>query len=409
MFTQYSEMNCSKCEFTETAGDLLAACDNCGCRLCQSCAKLSATEYRAVTMKKRAIVYWCFECTPAALPNLGSHTIHSLKVDIERSVSDIVRSEVSKLVDGFMDLRDNSTELMRLCQPKSLPEGALLADLAEPMRQIGLLHTDVLNLTDTVNNLRDSNIELVKLCQPKPSTIGAQLAVSGCQNETELRSRIQHLEAEVSELRRMVGSLTNSSFKTVTMSGGNHVQKQRSRTPIKRVKTVSPEDGAGGRTTAHRERVFLQRSVSGTRIPRVDGSGRVDGKHSIGTKPLIKHRSGSAGDPSLTMPDKTNTIVGTRRLENSRVSAAVIIPKTSIYVGKLSLDTTADDLTEYLMSHFSDQNFVVEKLQVKSNQYSSYRVEMGAELLQTVLDPTLWPESVIVKRFRFFRGKHHSD
>lgn len=101
-------------------------------------------------------------------------------------------------------------------------------------------------------------------------------------------------------------------------------------------------------------------------------------------------------------------ITGARTSQaSSSISAVQLVKRASVAVSRLSLDVTDRDLEMYLKSTFgSDEDFTIEKMTVRSSNYSCFRVEARFELLEALLDPLNWIEGVRVKKFRFFRFFH---
>lgn len=104
---------------------------------------------------------------------------------------------------------------------------------------------------------------------------------------------------------------------------------------------------------------------------------------------------------------KLKVIMGSKDPENSKIQAAVVRKKTSIYVGRLATHITADDVRDYLVDLYgSDYDFKVEQLTVKSGDYNSFKVETYVELLTALFDPKNWTQGVVIKKFRFFQPKN---
>lgn len=120
-----------KCNGTfDTDKEPLAVCDNCNTGLCQQCSKLTATELRAVTLKKRIITYWCADCRPALASNANSTLNSPSPVDL--------RNEISKTVEVL--LKSHSDEISN-------------------------------KLEMFVKNIKESNVELVKFLTEQPHLI----------------------------------------------------------------------------------------------------------------------------------------------------------------------------------------------------------------------------------------------
>lgn len=116
---------------------------------------------------------------------------------------------------------------------------------------------------------------------------------------------------------------------------------------------------------------------------------------------------GIAGAARARQHQRNSYIVGAKTSQASAISAAKLVKKTSIAVSRLSLETTVSDLEVYLRSTFGvGEEFTIEKMTVRSNNYTCFRIETRLELLESLLDPQNWPEGSRVKRFRFFRSSH---
>jgi hypothetical protein len=96
-------------------------------------------------------------------------------------------------------------------------------------------------------------------------------------------------------------------------------------------------------------------------------------------------------------------IVGSRKTDNlsCKIVAASRSPKTAIQVRNLDEHCTKEELLEYLESTFGrNEKFTLDKLNVKSGDYSSYKVVAGEHLNDKLLDPNNWPEMIEVRPFR---------
>lgn len=186
----------------------------------------------------------------------------------------------------------------------------------------------------------------------------------------QFQRQIDQLNDEVASLRKMVDVQGFASLASPrAIPSRRPLSPQRIRIPQEQPKS-SNQHGRSGKPESH------QSKKSTASPPRVNSARR-----------------------------KTGSVVGTGQLVNSKIKAAVITPKTSIYVGHLCLDVRENDIKDHLLSFFPNQSFSFEQLQVKSGQYSSFRIEIDVDLVEKILDPSVWPEKVVVKRFRFFRTK----
>lgn len=126
------------------------------------------------------------------------------------------------------------------------------------------------------------------------------------------------------------------------------------------------------------------------------------------TLPQKAERQGSLRSVSQASNSYNNQrpIIGSNKSGGAKLVAAKIQKKTSIFVSRLDLNVTSQDLLDYMKGTFGgNENFVIEEQSVRSGDYKSYRVELRVELLDDVLSPSKWPENILLKKFRFFRSR----
>lgn len=112
---------------------------------------------------------------------------------------------------------------------------------------------------------------------------------------------------------------------------------------------------------------------------------------------------GESGQMISTKPSSAKpAIVGSRKVENSKIIAAD--PKIAVQVKNLENNITKEDLLEYLKQVFgTTHSYNIEELNVRSGDYTSFKIVLKKELLREVLNPRNWPEGVEVREFQFFR------
>lgn len=313
----------------ESTDDPYPSCDRCSSSLCKSCAKLTTTEMRAVTMRKRSVIFLCPECRPLweTLVDLAAFKdalLHQMRQESAALIGSIEASVVAKI-----------------------------------MNKIG-------SVSDEMSALKQSSDDLV-------------------------------------------GLLTNGPFSAVTAehlkvshggsgAGGNQEEEA--------VRLASEGEG----TTSPPSRSAPASKPSAFNIPAMNVSDRTAACSSrpspsapvAANAPVAKNTSSSSrGFLGRARP---SVVVGSRRVENSRLTAANIPKKTSIFVSRLDKRVTPEDLLDYLHSTFGvAETFSIEEQKVRSQDYRSYRVEAKAELLDQLLCASNWPENVPVKKFRFPR------
>lgn len=93
-----------------------------------------------------------------------------------------------------------------------------------------------------------------------------------------------------------------------------------------------------------------------------------------------------------------------KNIATSKIKAANIVPKASIFLSRIDKEVTVADITEHLTSVFDEnENFQIEEIAVRSGDYKRFEISSRPEIEKELLDPSNWPNDVIVKKFGFFR------
>lgn len=207
-------------------------------------------------------------------------------------------------------------------------------------------------LYDQVNMLKESNIQLVHLMMPQSLDSGEMSSRPGSSGGRGQQVRI------VDKMVQHPKSSNNSS--------------------------VSPPAS--------------QQTESGS-VSSVPNISRRNVSSSVNT-----HASSSAPVDHRQRVNRRPAVVGSRKPDGSKLVAADVQKRTSIFVSRIDKQVSAGDLQDYLRSTFGPaENFLIEEQTVRSGDYRSYRVQARLDLLKQLLEPSNWPENVLVKRFRFFR------
>lgn len=122
--------SCAVCKETESSGGgSLAVCDKCSSIHCQACAGLSASEMRAIVLKKRIIIYLCSDCRPLNLddmPSANSPCVPDPPLSLMREevtkiadfvrvgLVELVREEIRPVFTEMSNLRQTNVDLLGL-------------------------------------------------------------------------------------------------------------------------------------------------------------------------------------------------------------------------------------------------------------------------------------------------------
>lgn len=106
----------------------------------------------------------------------------------------------------------------------------------------------------------------------------------------------------------------------------------------------------------------------------------------------------------------------TSELVASAIQAAIRPnpPKLSIHVFRLSPTVSENDIKGYLNQAFPSKPFAVEKLNARSDWYSSFKIDSDFDIGSSLLAAEFWPQGVLVRRFipgkkPFLTGVHRSQ
>lgn len=337
-------MNCNTCDTLGTKDDPLTVCDQCRVKECQSCSRLSTTEYRAVVMKSRVILYHCSACRP---------TLTSASGMTGREIKATLSAELTPIMDkiGELDIMLNSASFKDSLLHQLRRDFSAITNSLE-QRIVSELQQKISAVSDEVSTLKQSNIDLVRLLTNRPSPVGTIESSRATQEKPQ--------------------------------SGSNRGGPGK-RVPPPTTKVSTPKPGVGA---------CAAYSTVGSSMPCDPQS------HSLST---------AGNSASLSVNTSNNTrppvIVGSRKMQGSRLTAAIIQKKTSIFVSRLDKHVSTDDLTGYLQTTFgAAETFTVEEQKVRSGDYRSFRVEVRLELLDRLLCANNWPENILIKKFRFPRA-----
>ena len=78
-----------------------------------------------------------------------------------------------------------------------------------------------------------------------------------------------------------------------------------------------------------------------------------------------------------------------------------------LYVGRASISTTSESLKTFLTQKLKTDVILVEELKTTNEVEKlskSFKIGFNFDLLETVENPEFWPQNILVRRYRFFRG-----
>ena len=98
--------------------------------------------------------------------------------------------------------------------------------------------------------------------------------------------------------------------------------------------------------------------------------------------------------------DSKTVIIGTKRSSFLKGVSA----KSSLFISRLSPSTSSKDIESFVKENFNI-NVECQKLVTKYDTYASFKILLDIRYFDTLLNPSNWPEYVLVRKF--FEGKNN--
>ena len=95
---------------------------------------------------------------------------------------------------------------------------------------------------------------------------------------------------------------------------------------------------------------------------------------------------------------KTPALI-TGSLINSNLSFKGIKKSIDVFIGRVDINSTTDDLEKYILSTFNIKTIKIDKLNIKSQLFNCFKVRILLKDRDALFNPDLWPESIIVNKF----------
>jgi len=137
------------------------------------------------------------------------------------------------------------------------------------------------------------------------------------------------------------------------------------------------------------------------KLNRLGATGSTDNvvKHKPPTMQAIQPTSGSKISAAKLLPptESSKFIIGSGNQKPTKISATPIRKHSDIFVSRLDPHVTTEMLKTELFPTFDD--ITITQLATKHPTYASFRIQLPLQKLDEVLEPSFWPEGIIVKRF----------
>ena len=134
----------------------------------------------------------------------------------------------------------------------------------------------------------------------------------------------------------------------------------------------------------------------------------VDGSASARNKEwtLVKSRNTIRRD-RLPNNRSEKKVTGSKKTEGGLLKAAVVT--ADVFVGRVDIDVTAESVASYVKDNFAVEPIHVFKMDIRSDQYAAFKINVRMSDRDKLFDENLWPQDIIVKKFYNRRRRNNSD
>ena len=81
------------------------------------------------------------------------------------------------------------------------------------------------------------------------------------------------------------------------------------------------------------------------------------------------------------------------------IKAVKSVRRVSLFVSRLPPDTDAQTIQEYVKEQVGATEVVATRLKSRFDSYASYRLDLSDPSVSDVLDPEIWAQGLLVRRF----------
>lgn len=122
-----------------------------------------------------------------------------------------------------------------------------------------------------------------------------------------------------------------------------------------------------------------------------------------------KLKAGSSGIGPSRRPEngvnqnKFSNQVVIGKSENTDLGLVAGDKKAWLYLGRVKKETPVDSVDQFIKNAFPEVEAKVEKLESKSESYSSFKICVDFAKKDELMNSTVWPMNIVLKRFLFRR------
>lgn len=115
--------------------------------------------------------------------------------------------------------------------------------------------------------------------------------------------------------------------------------------------------------------------------------------------------SNATGSSQQMRQTVKKAVIGSKK--TGPIKAVATVKRLSVFMSRLPPGTGEDAIKSYVLEQTGAEEVTAQKLKTKFNTYESYRLDITNPSCDNILDPELWAQGLVVRRF--FTKKNSSD
>ena len=96
-------------------------------------------------------------------------------------------------------------------------------------------------------------------------------------------------------------------------------------------------------------------------------------------------------------------IIGSKKITGNSLKG--IAKTVDVFIGRLDISSTPDEINKYIQSTFDVKVINTEKLSINNNTYNCFKVNIQIQDREKLFDSNMWPQGVIVNKFYLRKSK----
>lgn len=376
----------------------LYQCDRCSLRECKECAGVSASEERALDLKKdRKIMYYCRECKSA--------------VETEPTNLQLIE-RVNKIEDLVTKIYGELDTLKKENQHKANPS-TQNQDMVKYLQEHILHLEETLRLKDSIIREKNGLIrEKENIIKEKESALRA-INQNSIVMEKTVNSFYPFQEKPVTTISEPISSKysQNSSWRqgprmtlntpSIPHGSDRYLLQYQERHHSARNEGESAKQIQGSRLNENME--DNRTGITENFLPTTNMNIKGDNEWKSPRRTRRRNK-GKLGEGRTTEEDRETGLAGRTNSKDKKIW---------LHISRVRDHVTEKIVVDYLVkkTQLKPDDFIVSNLKIKKETPNNkcFLVGVKPDLKDTVYDPLFWPEGIAHARFDFRRGQHFLD